>query len=198
LKDSAPATLRAREVAIGPSDVEALAIAFRLPSGAAPVARAKAIEEGFGPKTVELVCVPTGAAPLSSATLDEVSTYFNGDPLADPPIPKRIVANQEVTAVNFLERVIDITADVYASGVTAEAIENGLRAVFDPVARSADGDWVWAFGARVPTSRIVHEIFKIDSRIKKVDLALPASSINLLPRELPRVGAIDITIFPPV
>lgn len=195
-KIAGPASLRTRDVALGPDDVEYMTSLFADSGGAVPYSRARAIEEGYGPKTVELVVVRKGGAQATAEQLAELQEYFNGDYWAHPPVEKRMVANQEVVAVNFTEKTIDITATVYGD-VTAAAIEARLAQIFQPEALKEDGiSWEWDFGGEVPASRIIHEIFELSETITRVDMTTPAPAgvIVLAPRELPVLGTVSITV----
>ena len=58
LKILGPASLRTLGKAITPSDIETLAVQFTSPTtGSSVVSRAKAIEETYGVKTIELLVV---------------------------------------------------------------------------------------------------------------------------------------------
>jgi len=132
--------------------------------------------------------------------LDEVDEYFNGDKYASPPKPKHFVANQEVTSVNYEQKVIDITATVKASSntVTVASILNQLAKVIQPEALKADGiTYEWDFGETVPVSRLGHEIFKAHADITDVDISIPAADVALNPVELPVLGTVTITLVTP-
>lgn len=195
-KIAGPASLRTKEVAIGPDDLVTLAMAYKDSGGSKPVGRAKAIEESFGPKTIELVCVGTGGTLISNQQLDDLTTYFNGDDTALPPIPKRIVANQEATCTNFSPLAVDVVATVYApDDIIAQQVINQLAAVLQPESLKEDGQtYTWDFGASIPRSRIIHEIFRTDARISNVVLASPAADVPLGARELPTAGTFSITM----
>jgi hypothetical protein len=194
VKVAGPATLRAKDVAIGPDDVVSIAQAYEDANGARPFARARAFEEGFGPKTIELIVVTSGGGVASAAQLEALDEYFNGDPLVSPPLPKRIVANQQVTSTNYAQRVIDVTATV-TGDVTVAEVENRLQQILQPEALKADGStYEWEFGGRVPVSRLIHEIFETDESITDVDVTVPAIDVELLPRELPVLGTMSITV----
>jgi len=196
-KIEGPASIRIKDTALGPDDVVELTKAFTDEDGASPFSRARAIEEGFGPKTMELVVVASGGGLASGTQLDALDEYFNGNRFAHPPKRKHLVANQEVTSTNYSQRVIDITATVYGD-VTQAAVENQLTRVIQPEALRPDGvTYEWEFGESIPTSRIIHEIFNIDDSIVDVDLTAPASDVNLLSRELPIVGVLNINVVEP-
>ena len=194
-KIEGPATLRTKDVAIGPDDVVELTKAFVDANGASPFSRAVAFEEGFGPKTVELVVVAAGGGLATASQIAAIEQYFNGDKFAQPPVSKHIVANQEVTALNYTQKAIDVTATVYApEDVTVEEIENQLKQIIRPEALKDDGvNYEWEFGAEVPRSRLIHEIFETNETITKVELTVPAADVPLLSRELPVVGTLNIT-----
>lgn len=192
VKVEGPASLRARQVATSPDDVETLTATFEDEGGSRPFSRSLAIEEGFGPKTIELVAVAQGGQPPSVSQLDALTLFFNGDRFVFPSLPKRIVANQEVTAVSFSPKPIDIVATVFGEFETAQVV-NQLSRVLQPDAIREDGvSFEWEFGTEVPRSRLIHEIFETDQRITKVILATPAADVLLDVRELPIPGTITI------
>lgn len=208
-KIEGPASLRVLSVALGPEDAELLAVRATTidadsdnPIGVIGVSRAFAIEEGFGPKTVELVVVPAGGALASQASLDGLSEFFNGNRFVSPIRPKRFVANQEVTAVNYSPRAINITADVVATGaVTSAAIVNALTRLLQPEATDEDNAYLWALGGElIPKDRIIHEIFAVDSTIRDVNNlvinGVAEGDVQLLTRELPAAGTIVINVNP--
>lgn len=197
VKQEGPASLRAKEVALGPDDVVTLTKAFADEFGSKLYSRALAVEEGLGPKTIELVVVLQGGALATTEQLETLDKYFNGDKLATPPLPSRIVANQQVTSFNYTPRAIDITA-IVTTGVTEQEIKNRLVQVITPEALKEDGvTFEWDFGGEVPVSRISHEIFETDESTTKVVLSEPAGDITLGPRELPVAGVITITVVEP-
>ncbi len=193
-KIKGPASLRTKNVAIGPDDVRQLTRTFEDADGARPFSRSATFEEGFGPKTIELVVVVRGGGQASAAQLDELELFFNGDKNASPPKPKRIVANQEVVPVNFSPKTIDVVATVKGD-VTKEEVENRLKQIIQPEALKTDGvTFEWEFGEDVPRSRILHEIFETDESIQDVVLTTPPADVGLDPRELPVLGTISITV----
>jgi len=195
-KVAGPASLRIKEVALSPDDLVTLTQSFVDSNGSAPFGRAFTIEESFGPKTVELVCVGRGGALASNTQLTELSTYFNGDKYAIPPKAKHFVANQQVVATNFTPHPIDIAATVFApDSIVAAQIQNRLASVLQPEALNEDGvTYTWEFGADVPVSRIIHEIFRTDPGITKVNLVSPAVDVAMGARALPTAGTFSITM----
>ena len=194
VKIKGPASLRTKDVAIGPDDVRQITRTFEDADGARSFSRSATFEEGFGPKTIELVVVVRGGGQASAQQLADLAEFFNGDKFAAPPKPKRIVANQEVVPVNFSPKVIDVIATVEGD-VSKEEIENRLKTIIKPEALKADGTtFEWEFGATVPRSRLLHEIFETDESIRNVVLISPAIDTALQPRELPTLGTINITV----
>lgn len=203
-KIAGPASLRTGEVALGPDDVETLAKAYTDATGARPFTRALAIEEGFGPKTIELVLVAASGGAASSTQLSALDEHFNGDRFASPPVTKRLVANQEVTSTNYNPVTIDIKADVYGA-TSAAVVQDFLAALLQPETKKADGvTFEWVFGEDVFLNRISHEIFESEEGIydvKSLQMQKPgdgyaAADIELDTRDLPAAGTITITIFP--
>lgn len=194
-KIEGPASLRVGTVALGPDDVVDLTKRFTDDDGASPFSRALAFEEGFGPKTIELVVVAAGGGLASSAQLDEIEEYFNGNKYSNPPKAKHLVANQEVTAVNYNPKTIDVTVTVYGD-VEKALIENKLNQILQPEALEEDGiTYLWSFGESVPASKISSEIFKVDTSITNV--VMSSSDVSLQTRELPTPGTFTITIVTP-
>lgn len=196
-KIAGPASLRTREVAVGPEDVEALTVGFTDTDGANPFSRALIIEEGYGPKTVEVVVVAAGGGVASAAQLEALEEYFNGDQYAYPQLEKHLVANQEATAVNHTPEVINIVATVYGD-VTAEEVQNALAAVLHQEALQSDGiTYEWEWGEDVPRNRLIHEIFATDESITNVVLTSPAADVPLTAKQLPVLGTVSLTIIEP-
>lgn len=196
VKQRGPASLRTGAIAIGPGDLERKVIDYVDENGSSPFSRAKANEEGYGPKTVELIVVGKGGGTVSSSALAALELYFNGDQTASPPVPKQFIVNHEVVVTNFSPHPIDITATVYVSGfVTSESIENQLILKFQPEALKDDGvTWEWNFGEDVPLSRILHEIHNASEGINRVVLVTPSTDTSILDRELPTIGTITLTL----
>jgi len=196
-KIEGPASLRTKDVALGPADVEVLALAWTDEDGSSPFGRAKSFEEGYGPKTIELVLVAKGGGAATSSQIDSITEYFNGNQLVHPPKTKHLVANQEVVAVNYTPKLIDIVATVYGD-VDQTAISTQLSQVLQPDALKEDGvTYEWQFGGDVPLSRINHEIFASVDGITKVEISSPAADVVLASRELPKANTISITVVTP-
>ena len=196
-KVAGPASIRIREVALSSQDLVDLTIAFTDSNGVQPFSRAKAIEEGFGAKTVKVVTVVHGGTVASATQLAELQTYYNGDDTATPPLKKHFVANQEGFPVSFTPHPVNVNAVVHApSDVTAEQIQNALAAVLQPESLREDGvTFTWDFGGLVPYSRISHEIFRVDARITQVVMNDPVTDIQLGGEELPTPGTFTIQII---
>jgi hypothetical protein len=198
-KLAGPATLRTKEVALNGDDAIVLVKSFVASDGTKPFSRATFVEEGFGPKTLELILCGSGGVVPTSAHLREIELYFNGDKYATPPVRSHYVGNQKVYAVAFDPFVIDLNVTVEApEGVTEAQIKNGIVQVVQPEALKADGvTYEWNFGGRVPLSRVQHEIFKVDDLITDVDVDYPISDMTLSTRQLPVAGTINVTLVRP-
>jgi hypothetical protein len=201
-KIAGPMSLRAKEVALNGDDATFMAInTYRSPDGARPFSRAVCIEGAFGPKTLGLIVVPRGGGQASTDDLTNVAKWFNGDPFADPVLRKRIVANQELSALSYGQRLFDIEATVYSSvrgAVTSQSITNALRTIFHPESRLADGvTWRWAMGEDIPLGRVSHEIFDVSDTITNVLLTTPVATIAVGAFELPYIRNILISIVEP-
>lgn len=195
-KQLGPASLRTLNgVAISPDDVVTLTLNFEDDEGSSPFSRAVAVEELFGPKTIGLIVVASGGGLASADVLEEVELYFNGDKFAAPPLPKHLIANQEVTAINYEPVPIDVSATVTAKGITQQQIVNALSALLNPEAKDENDEWLWNFGDNIPASRIHAEIHGVNkTAISKVvlngwiDVQLGAS-------QLPVAGTLAIEVI---
>lgn len=186
VKEEGPASLRTGNRACAPEDYEDLALAFETSEGTRPVVRAKAIEEGFGPKTIMLVVVGTNGVAIPNVAKDELEEYFNGNESAG--VEGVGQANVETTVVNFTPRLIPISMTVEAnSAITETLVKTRLAALLNPTAREEDGTrFVWNFGGRVPLSRIGADVFRISpGNCFDVDIAVPSEDNELLEVELP-------------
>ncbi len=196
-KIEGPASLRTKDVAVSTSDVETLTLLYVGTDGAKPFGRAYAYEEGFGPKTIELVVVAKGGGYASDSQLATLDEYFNGNKYSYPPKESHIVSNQQVTSVNYTQKVIDLDLTIWGD-ITESQITSILQGVIQPEALKSDGiNWEWNFGSEISLSRINHEIFSSDDSITKVVINSPASDITLQYRELPVLGTLTITINEP-
>jgi len=192
LKIEGPASIRTLNRAITPEDIEYLAISYKDNNGSKIVSRALAIEETFGVKTIELVVVGNGGNLLTEVQRDELEIYFNGDKANG--IAGVLLANHEVTVINYTPRTIDVVAVV--TGGNEEQIKNAITALLNPNATFNDGVTKrWNFGDEVPYSVIISAIFDNDpTNIKKVNLIQPATNIQLAARELPLAGTVTVTV----
>jgi len=193
-KRTHPAQLRAQERAVTSQDVEALVLDWEdVTSGARPIARCLAIEEGLGPKTIEAVCVATGGAPLSPGVLSDIEEHFNGV-TGDPTRRGVVQLNSELHATNYVPKVIDVTATVQGGNKTA--IETAIVGWLDPEALDDETppNYRWEFGDTVYLSALIALFFGI-SGVTNVTITTPAADVVLGARELPKAGTISITVI---
>jgi len=196
LKVEGPATLRTRGRAITTADFEFLATQFTDSNGSKLVARAKAIEETFGVKTVEVVVVGFAGTLLTELQREAITDFFNGN--KEKEIEPSIVTNHEATIVNYTPKTIDVVATV--TGGNQEEIKNAITALLNPEATFSDGVTKrWQFGQEVPLSVIVSTVFEVDPvNIKKVVLTSAQAigeAIPLNTRELPFAGSVAVTVI---
>jgi hypothetical protein len=201
VKEVGPASLRTGGRASAPEDYETLALDFKNSLGSRPVVRAKAIEEGYGPKTIRLVVVGTNGVAISSSDKAELEVFFNGDEVTGEGGVGQ--ANVQVIVDNFTPRLIAPTLVIEAnSALTVALVKTQLVSFLNPTARVSDGtQFVWRFGGRVPLSRIAAEVFGISpGNVFDVDVPAPSADLELLEDELPfpDSGNFVISIVAPV
>lgn len=199
VKLDGPMALRTMSRAMAPRDVEILARAFINTDGVRPVARSRAYEEAFGPKTVELVVAGGGGAALTTALKASLAEFFNGGDTYGGVL----VTNHQVVVSNYIPRLIGYTIEVTAQAVVTEALVlQALSSLLSPTALEDDRvTYVWEFGQEVPNSRINSEIFKISpGNVTKVVISSPSIDIGLEQRELPMLDVANthIVIIEPV
>lgn len=194
-KQRGPRLLRTLYRAMNATDCEVLAPNFTSQDSVRPVARARAYEEAFGPKTVELVVVGGGGAALSSDEIEELQEYFNGGTTYG--YGGILLLNHQVTVTNYQPRVIPLNIRVEAFSVITEAmIKQVLSSLLNPTALEINGrNFVWRFGQNVPLSRIATEIFNLSpGNIFDVDVTSPSEDIQMTSRELPLFDVANSTI----
>lgn len=211
LRTKVPASLRTLTRAVTPEDHEDLAVAYRTSASRQLVARALAIEEKNGLKTVGLFCVtPAGTVP-NSADLTELDEYFNGETTGLQRTGGVSLANQDVTSEAFNPRSVDVTVTVdvladYADGADT-AIEAALQSVLRPLATrlvlNADGewedsgDWLWVWGdlgGKVSVAQLSAAIATAVSGIVSINITTPAADIVLTTGQLPTTGTLAVTV----
>ena len=185
-----PASLRIRSRGVTASDIEILAAEYVDANGTKPIGRALVVEEGMGPKTVKLIVASPGGSGLTQDTLAELQDYFNGE----EGRPGVLLLNHELTAANFMPKVIDVEAVIV--GGNKLAIETALASLLSPVARADDGvAFRWAFGENVSRSQIIATIMRASPAPRNATLIGPAADVLLESDELPLIGSMSITII---
>lgn len=193
VKRRGPFNLRTMYRAVTPSDCEILATSYVNPNGVRPVARAKAYEESFGPKTVEIVVAGRGGAALRQTYRQQLEEYFNGG----TTYKGVLVLNHEAKVTNYTPRSIGLEMEVVANTVvTRSMVIQSLSYLLSPTAVESDGvSYVWQFGQEVPLSRIIAEIFRISpGNVFKVTITSPTSDIGLNPNELPVFDPVNTNV----
>jgi len=198
VKIEGPASIRVLDRGITPPDIEYLTENYKDAAGSKIISRAKAIEETFGIKTVEDIVVGTGGSQLSVSQRQDVETYFNGDKTIG--IDGKLVTNHEVTVVNYVRNVINVTATVYGGNKTE--IENAIKNFIHPEAKYDDGVTPrWEFSTAEQTQyfrkallyAIIYEVDPLN--ITNVIISEPVGDIALALRELPFAGIVNVTII---
>ncbi len=187
LKVAGPAQLRVRRRAVSTEDTEVMATLFVASDGSYPVARALAIEEAFGPKTVELVVVGAGGNQVDADKLEDIADFYNGN---DDDEEGVLVLNHELTPTNFTENEVDITMTL--TDGNAVSVVTALTALLNPLAKKSDGTYAWQFGGDVQIARLIQVIMDTSPPPTNVSISLPAADISLGVRELPVKGTITI------
>lgn len=208
LRVEIPASLRVRSRAVTASDYENLAAEFRTADGSEPVARALAVEELAGPKTVGVICVgPDGEAP-SSGDLAELSTFLNGEIRGLQRIGGVVPANTIAVPRAFTPRTVNVTVAVrvledYADEAEAK-ITAALEVILSPTAtrlvRDADGTWIdsgvylWGWGGEFDPSVLLGAIYTSTPGLVGITLSAPSAGFTLAVGELPTPGTIAVTV----
>ena len=203
-----PASLRTLGRAVTPDDAVTLATAFRTADGTQVAARAQAIEEGAGPKTLQLVCVAPGGAAPTAADLAELEVYFNGEAAGLQRLGGVMVSNQEAVPVAFTPHGIDVdvTITVLADYVdaTEARVEAVIGALISPLAMrqviGATGTWEqgttyqWEWGSTVSRAVLFGAIATALEGVINITITSPAADVVLADDELPVLGSLSVTV----
>ena len=194
LKIEGPAEMRTIGRACTEPDFEPVAKQYVGAGGTSPIVRAYPIINGLGPKTVALYVVGSGSDFLTSAVLEDIEDWFNGDEAKG--YESRIFLNYLLGAQNFTPRTITVEAVVTARGVTAGQIKAALMTYLYPTAVHSDGvTWRWDFGEKVSRNKLIAAIDAVASeQIEDIVLTTPAADVLLNPDELPYTTNADLTI----
>ena len=208
LRVEIPASLRVRSRAVTVEDYQNLAEEFTTADGSSPVARALAVEETGGPKTVGLYCVgPSGEAP-SAEDLAELATYLNGEVKGLQRVGGVVPANMLALPGAYTPRTVNVTVQVkvledYADGAAAR-VEAALKTILLPTAtrlvKDTDGTWVdsgiylWTWGGEVDPAVLLGAIYTSTPGIVGIDLSAPSAAFTLATGELPIYGSITVTV----
>lgn len=199
LKRDKPAEMRTRETAANEDDTLRLAInSFVDSAGSKAIARAYAVEEGYGPKTVKLLVVGQGGIALSTSQLADAETYFNGNRYTRPPVKGRLILNHRLYACNFVPRLISVVATVVWPGGNANSVQTALLNLLTPLAMEEDGvNYVWDFGGTINISRVYAAIHAVNNNVIGVPTLLlngVAGSLSMSDNQLPITTAASVSI----
>ena len=187
-KLAGPAQLRTLGRGVSLSDIQTLAVNFIDADGSKPFARCLGIEESFGPKTVEAVCVGQGGAVPLSTQLSDLDDYFNGT-TADQGI---LLVNTEVVATPYVQHPIDINAIMHGGALSS--ITAALTGLLNPLSIEEDGSFTWQFAGVVVVARLIQEIMNTSPRPSDCTIVTPSANVTLAQRELPVPGTFTISI----
>ena len=192
LKLEGPASLRVLGRAVSPGDIEYLATTWKDVQYGGLFVRARAVEGGYGPKTIKLIVVGKSSTITSPVARSALDIYFNGDPATgDSGI---IVANQRVTTVDYTPKVIHIVATV--TGGAKSTIETALVGLIHPLALMSDGiTYRWEYGATITRAKLISAICSSDPNISDVTMSSPSANVTLQGDELPSLGTLSITVI---
>jgi len=182
LKRDGPASLRTLTRAVAPYDVEYLTTRWEY-GGQSPFSRARAIENGFGLKTIKNIVVPVGGGSSSATVRQALDKYFNGDINEGGTETGVLVVNQRVTSVDYTPKLIAVTVTV--TGGDEGTIRAALIGALQPEAQREDTSWRWDFGQTVTTSALIGLITAADRDVTDVVLSVPAANVTLADDELP-------------
>jgi len=209
LRERAPASVRANLRAVSLEDHETLAIRFETSDGRVPVARAYAIANGAGQRSVRLLVVGPAGAQVSTSDLLELDTYFNGGYQGTQRVEGVAMQNATVVvgtgafgaapSVGYTPKTINEIANFevlaqFASGAQALA-EAALEAILSPLAVEADGNtWVWRPGGLVDDARLQAAIVAAVPGF--VRFTVPPIGSTLAAWELTDPGTFTVTVTP--
>jgi hypothetical protein len=182
VKRDSPAALRTRQTASNASDVLRLTLTkFRDRNDVNPVARAWAIEEGLGVKTIKLLVVGSGGRTLTAEEKSDLELYFNGDRNVVPIVEGVLMMNYKVFVFNYEPLITTVTTSVVWPGGNQQSIRNGLLNLLTPLSLEPDKlTYTWVFGGRIAFSRIHSEIHLVDPAIQSVS-SLTVNGISPTP-----------------
>lgn len=195
VKRTAPATLTTLNRACTAQDYPTLATRWRNASGEQVVVRAHVIEESYGPKTIEVVCVGAEGNQITGDDKLALENYFNGNEEAREEGVG--MANIEATVSNYTPELQGVTVAVTVTdSVTQLQLETLLGTVLDPLAMESNGQtYIWKFGGWVYTSKLMSAIFALSpAKIRRISLTSPATDVLLGKRSLPLLDRTALTV----
>jgi len=197
-----PALLRTNERAVTLEDHEVLAVSkFTTADGRSPFARAHAVQEGAGPRSVKLWLVGPESAVPAPGDLDEASLYFNGQRIGTQREGGVGFYNTTTVPAAFVRRELVITTTIevlrdYAAGAKAAA-EAALLAAIQPLSE-AFGEWRWwpgqtysSVGMKGILTTAVTGFFDFQSFVVN---GVESPSLVLAAGELPTAVSVTVTV----
>jgi len=221
LRLTTPGYVRARNGAVTAEGTGALLIAeFLTSDGRNPIVRAEGYEDPSDPQSARIYCVGSGGSHLSADDLAEAATWLNGVAAGWQQYDRRLVINQQVTMLNYVRRIVDITVTVYVlegfQGGVKAAVEVRLADQIRALGRrwlvtdtdQATGGYIYRIGGKfskvIPLAAVKDAAGEgfIDQTLTMDDPSPPGGGgplvdvavIDLAEGELPVLGTVAVTV----
>lgn len=199
-----PGSVRARTRAVTADDCEWLAVGsplaggFATADGRSPFARAVAVEQGAGFKTVRLILVGTGGAVPSAADVAELDLYFNGRVSGVQRFGGIAPANQQLYAVPYTPSTLNIAVTITVlkrhAQRAAAAVEAAIRAGVQPLALTPDGSYRWTPGQSINERALTLLVGEAGLPLLDLSFTAPALPVALGAAGLPVLGTVAVAV----
>lgn len=189
LRETIPASVRAHARIVTVSDLAQAATTFVASTGASPVARTFAVENGAGPKTVLVYVAGADGNAVSAGFRAEFEEYLNGDPIEGTG--GALMMNVTALVENFAYQTVDVTAEIVGGSTTKAAA--ALTEYLGASSRKSDGTYNHLPGDTIYLSKLVAVVHAADPAIESVTITGPASDVVLATGELPFAGTVTVT-----
>ena len=198
LRHIMPGNIRALQRAVSLADYEVLSEEWESDTGS-PVARAFAVEDALGAKTVGLYVSGPGGIFVTADDRDSLEEYFNGELIGLQKVGGVGLLNSEVTCLNYVPHIIAVTATIdviagHAAGVE-DTVTLALIAALGPLAKNIDGTWKFHSGMTVSPAYVSNIIaVATGSWLVDITVAVPGAPVVLAAGELPQCTALGIAL----
>jgi hypothetical protein len=184
-----PGDMRALKRAVALEDYEVLAREYQGETGQ-PVARAFAVENLLGAKTIGLYVVGPGGTFVSLVDRELIEEYFNGITIGLQKVGGVGMINTETTCINYTPVSITVTVTVevlagHAVGVEG-AVLQALQVALAPTSVTTEGNWKFHSGTEVSLAYIGNIIAQAAGAwFVNHTIAAPGADVPLAAGELP-------------